>query len=380
MVAAFTLISGAGGKRMPFGSFISALSAIALGGALGFVLQRGRFCLNSAFRDIIFVKDVTMFRAYLLCVAVAIVGTNILDSTGLIMTFDSDTGQLVSTGLLRQNVVPFANILGGFLFGVGIVLAGGCASGIVYRLGEGQVAAMVAIFGFFFGIAMTTDGMLSPVRELLKSWRFDINGKSNLALWDFFGGGPAAKWITIAVFVTAVLIFVFKGKPTFGKSGKGFSWGLTGLLVGLLTILGWEISSFFGGVPRGLAITTPLREFFNSVLYNSSNSPFPEFSFLGYFKGTWGVFFILAVPLGGALSAVLLKEFKWKAPQAKEMLTVFFGSILMGIGAVIAGGCNLGHGVTGMSTMSVASLVSIISIVLGNWTMVYFKFIKPMQD
>ena len=365
---------------MPFGSFGSALSAIALGGALGFVLQRGRFCLNSAFRDIIFVKDVTMFRAYLLCVAVAIIGSNLLDSAGLIMTIDPDSGQLVSTALLRQNVVPFANIVGGFLFGIGIVLAGGCASGIVYRLGEGQVAAMVAIFGFFFGIAMTTDGMLSPVRELLKSWRFEINGKSNLALWDFFGGGPAAKWITIAVFVTALLIYVFKGKPTFRKSGKGFSWGLTGLLVGLLTILGWEISSFFGGVPRGLAITTPIREFFNSVLYNSSHSPFPEFSFLGYFKGTWGVFFILAVPLGGALSAILLKEFKWKTPQAKEMLTVFFGSILMGIGAVIAGGCNLGHGVTGMSTMSVASLVSIISIILGNWTMVYFKFIKPMKD
>jgi len=65
---------------------------------------------------------------------------------------------------------------------------------------------------------------------------------------------------------------------------------------------------------------------------------------------------------------------------AAEFLTVFFGSILMGVGAVIAGGCNLGHGVTGMSTMAVSSLVAIISIILGNWTMVYFKLIKPMQD
>ena len=163
-------------------------------------------------------------------------------------------------------------------------------------------------------------------------------------------------------------------------SGRGYSWGLTGLLVGLLTIIAWEVSSFFGGIPRGLAITTPLREFFNSVLYNSSNSPFQEFSFLGIFRGTWGVFFILAVPIGGAVSALALKEFKWKIPPAKEVITVFFGSILMGIGAVIAGGCNLGHGVTGMSTMSITSLVGISSIVLGNWVMVYFKFIKPMDD
>lgn len=365
---------------MPFGSVVSALSAVVVGLALGFIFQRGRFCLNSAFRDIIFVRDLTFFRAYLLCIAVAILGTNILDSAGLIMTFDQESGQFVSTGLLRQNVVPVANVLGGFLFGLGIVLAGGCASGIVYRFGEGQLAALMAIIGFFFGVAMTTDGLLSPVRELLKSYRLEVYGKSNLAIWDLFGGGPIAKWVTIGVFVIAALAFVLKGKPTFGKSGRGYSWGLTGVLVGLLTIIGWEVSSFFGGMPRGLAIATPLREFFNSVLYNSSHSPFPEFSFLGYFKGTWGVFFIFAVPFGAALSAIGLKEFKWKIPQAKEVLTVFFGSIIMGIGATIAGGCNVGHGITGMSTMSLASLVSISSIILGNWTMVYFKFIKPMND
>ena len=133
-------------------------------------------------------------------------------------------------------------------------------------------------------------------------------------------------------------------------------------------------------MPRGLAITTPLREAFSSLLFNHSYSPFPEFSFFWIFNGTWGVFFIFAVPLGAYVSALGLKEFKWKTPPAKEALTVFFGSILMGIGAVIAGGCNLGHGVTGMSTMAVSSLVAISAIILGNWTMVYFKFIKPMED
>jgi uncharacterized membrane protein YedE/YeeE len=364
---------------MPYGSYVSALTAVGVGLALGFVLQRGRFCLNSAFRDIIFIKDFTLFRAYLLCVVVALVGTNVLEDAGLIMSFDHETSQLVSTTLLRQNFVPVANILGGFLFGLGIVLAGGCASGIVYRVGEGQMAALIAVIGFFFGIGMTADGLLSPINKFLKSFKVEIFGKTNPAIWDLFGGSPTAKWATIAVFSLAALAFVFKGKPTFGKSGKGYSWGLTGVLVGLITILAWEISSLFGGIPRGLAITTPLREFFNSVLTNSSHSPFPEFSFIGLFKGTWGVFFILAVPLGAALSSSGLKEFKWKIPPAKEVLTVFFGSILMGIGAVVAGGCNLGHGVTGMSTMSLASLVAITAIVLGNWTMVYFKFIRETE-
>lgn len=374
-----THIFGTGGKHMLYGSYVSALTAIVMGLSLGFILQRGRFCLNSAFRDIIFIKDFTLFRSYLLCVVVALIGTNMLEDAGLIMYFDPDAGQLVSTGLLRQNFVPLAIALGGFLFGLGIVLAGGCASGIVYRVGEGQMAAVIAVIGFFFGIGMTTDGLLSPLNKYLKSFNVEIFGKKNPAIWDLFGGGPTSKWATIAVFSIIVLAFVFKGKPTFGKSGKGFSWGLTGVLIGLLTIFAWEISSVFGGVPRGLAITTPLREFFNSMLLNSSHSPFPEFSFLGLFKGTWGVFFILAVPMGAALSSFGLKEFKWKIPPAKEVLTVFFGSILMGVGAVIAGGCNLGHGVTGMSTMSLASLLGITSIILGNWTMVYFKFIREME-
>jgi len=365
---------------MPFNSLLSAFSAVIMGLSLGFILQRGRFCLNSAFRDIIFIKDVDLFRAYLLCMVVALVGTNLLEDTGLIMRFDPGVGHFVSSGLLRQNFVPIANVLGGFLFGLGIVLAGGCASGIVYRLGEGQIAALVAIVGFFFGVAMTTDGMLSPVRNYLKSYHVNIFGVSDPSFWDSFGHGPVAKWTTIAIISIVVLAYVFKGKPSFGKNGKGYSWGLTGVLIGLLTIVAWEISSIFGGMPRGLAITTPIRELFNSMLTNSTHSPFKEFSFLGIFRGTWGVFFIFAVPLCAAISSLGLKEFQWKVPPAKEILTVFFGSILMGIGAVIAGGCNLGHGITGMSTGSVASFVAISSIVLGNWTMVYFKFIKPMND
>jgi len=365
---------------MPHGSFLSVITAIALGGALGFVMQRGRFCLNSAFRDIIFVKDYTMFRAYLLCVVVAILGSNFLETMGWLSGVNAQSQQVVVYSLLRQNFVPVANIVGGFLFGLGIVLAGGCASGIVYRLGEGQVSALIATFGFFFGIVMTQSGLISPAHKFLSSLKLSVGGVSNPALWDFFGGGTTAKWLTIAAFCIAALVFVFKGKPTFGKSGKGYSWGLTGLLLGLLTASAWWVSSRYGGMPRGLAITTPLREAFSSLLFNHSYSPFPEFSFFGIFNGTWGVYFIFAVPLGAYLSALGLKEFKLKTPPAKEALTVFFGSILMGIGAVIAGGCNLGHGVTGMSTMAVSSLVAISSIILGNWTMVYFKFIKPMDE
>ena len=359
------------------GSYFSIISAIILGLSLGFVLQRGRFCLNSAFRDILVMEDLTLFRAYLISVVVAIIGSNLLEDLGLLLFINQQTGEFVSTGLMRQNLIPVANIFGGFIFGLGIVLAGGCASGIVYRLGEGQVAAVIAIIGFFFGVVVTLNGILSPLYRYLKGFGIEISGKTNPALWDLFGGGPTAKWSTIIIFSLAVAAFVFKGKPRFGKTRtKTYTWGLAGLLIGLLTISAWWASSLFGGIPTGLAITTPLRELFNAVLYKSSHSPFPEVSFLGIFKGSWGVFFIFAVPLGAFISAIRRNEFSWKIPPAKQFLTVFLGSIMMGSGAVIAGGCNLGHGVTGMSTMAISSMEAITYIILGNWTMVYFKFIK----
>jgi len=360
------------------GSFINIISAILLGLSLGYILQRGRFCLNSAFRDIIFLENMTMFRAYLISVVVAIIGSNLIQDMGYMITSSPQTGEIIHTSLLRQNFLPLANILGGFLFGMGIVLAGGCASGIVFRLGEGQAAAIIAIIGFFFGVVMTTDGIFRPLHSYLKTFTFEIGGMQNPAFWHLFGQGMTVKWVSIAVLSLIIMVYVFMGKPKFGLTKtKTYTWALTGLMIGLLTMAGWWISSYFGGFPRGLAITTPTRELFNSLLYNSSHSPFQEFTFLGIFRGTWGVFFIFSVPLGAFISAKSRQEFSWKIPPVGQFLTSFGGSVMMGVGAVIAGGCNLGHGITGVSTGAVSSIIAITAIVMGNWTMSYFKFIRP---
>jgi len=359
-------------------SIISIISAVILGLSLGYILQRGRFCLNSAFRDIIFLENMTMFRAYLVSVVVAIIGSNLIQDLGFMITTNPQTGAIMHTSLLRQNFLPLANILGGFLFGLGIVLAGGCASGIVFRLGEGQAAAIIAIIGFFFGVVMTTDGVFSPLLHYLKSFSFEIGGIKNPAFWHLFGHGMTVKWISIVIFSIIILAYVFKGKPKLGLTKtKTYTWAMTGVLIGILTMCGWWVSSYFGGFPRGLAITTPMRELFNSLLYNSSHSPFQEYSFLGIFRGTWGVFFIFSVPLGAFFSAKARQEFSWKIPPVGQFLTVFGGSVMMGVGAVIAGGCNLGHGITGVSTGAISSIVAITAIVMGNWTMSYFKFIRP---
>lgn len=350
------------------------LSGLLVGILFGFVLQRGRYCMNSAFRDIIFINDFTLFRSYLLALLVSIIGANLLEDLGFMGEF----------GLRRQSFNIIANIVGGYIFGIGIVMAGGCGSGIVYRIGEGYVSAFVATLGFASSLVATYHGPLKPVMQFLKSFKVSIgNGAeavSNPALWDLLGG-QSMKWIVIAVIAAIIIPIVLKGKPFAKGPKKGYSWSLTGLLLGLILILALWASNYWGGQTRGLSAAGPTAEAFLAITMGDSMSKFdPMFDFWGIFKGTWSALYIFGIPLGAYLSARGLGEFKLQAPPASEIMRVFAGSLIMGFGAATAGGCTVGHALTGVSSLALSSIVATIFIILGNWTMVYFMFIKPMKD
>lgn len=122
------------------------VSGLLVGVLFGFVLQRGRFCMNSAFRDIILGRDFTLFKSLGAAILVAMIGFSIMAMTGII-------------SLNPKPLMWGANLVGGLVFGMGMVLAGGCASGITYRAGEGMVGAMVAIAGFGLAALMTGAGV-----------------------------------------------------------------------------------------------------------------------------------------------------------------------------------------------------------------------------
>jgi uncharacterized membrane protein YedE/YeeE len=304
------------------------------------------------------------------------IGANLLEDMGWLRHFD-ETGALVTGELYRQAFVPWANIIGGYLFGMGIVLAGGCGSGILYKMGDGSLAYLFAVVGFFFGIVMTKFGIFKPVYDALIATQVTVGDGVTPTLYNIIG---VNKWIVIALITVVLLFFVFQGKPFTKAKGKGYSWSVAGLLVGLIAVAAWWASEYFGGKARGLSFTGPLREFFLAVLMgNSQASADVSRSALGI-TFSWSSLYILAVPLGAYLSAKLLKEVKLKVPPAGELLKVLLGGFIMGIGAQIGGGCNIGHGLTGVSTLAVSSWVANTFIILGNWTMAYFILIRPMRD
>ncbi len=350
------------------------VSGLLIGAAFGFALQRGRFCVNSAFREVLF-QDYTMLRAYLLAVAVTMIGANLIEDMGWIQHVN-EAGVMAPVELYRQGFAPFANIIGGFIFGMGIVLAGGCGSGILYRVGEGNLAYVMAVCGFIFGIVVMRFGFLKPVFDALTNYQVSVGEDTVPTLYNIIG---INKWIVIAVVTIPILYFVFQGKP-FQKAKKGYSWSLAGLLVGVIAIAAFWASGYFTGRARGLSFTGPVREFFLGVFFGDSKVPAAESTSILGITMSWSAFYVLTVPIGAYISGKFMNEVKLKVPPADELLKVMFGGFVMGVGAQLGGGCNIGHSLTGVSTLAVSSWVANAFIILGNWTMVYFLLIKPMQD
>jgi len=117
--------------------------------AFGFVLQRSRFCFASAFRDLFLFGHGRIMRGILGGLAVATVGFAVLMQR---MVPDPGLGVIAP----EAHVAPLGVhlILGGLLFGVGMVLAGGCVSGSLYRIGEGYLASVVALLGIVAGLGL----------------------------------------------------------------------------------------------------------------------------------------------------------------------------------------------------------------------------------
>jgi uncharacterized membrane protein YedE/YeeE len=117
----------------------------------GFVLQRSRFCFASAFRDLFLLGDARMMKGVIAGLGVATAGFAVLMAR---LLPEVGFGSLP----LGATVLPLGihTLLGGVLFGIGMVLAGGCTSGSLYRAGEGYVGSMVALLGIMLGLEISS--------------------------------------------------------------------------------------------------------------------------------------------------------------------------------------------------------------------------------
>ena len=300
--------------------------------------------MNTAFRSLIFDKDLSVFRAYILVLLINIVGVNLLDEFRII----------------TMTITPFfwlATIVGGFIFGIGMVFAGGCASGTCYRAGKGMVGSILALSGFALGVATSRIGILNPVERFLRRPTLDILGEE-VTLVNLLG---INRWIVIGVLVIVGAIWLLRAPKD--RFVIGWSWRKTGLIIGVIAVLAWMASSFTGR-DYGLSVTGPAIGVMRFLIVGDVDAL------------DWGFFLIVGLPLGAFIAAKVTGEFGWKAPSPERMAQQLGGGVIMGVGASLAGGCNIGHGLTGVSTLAISSITATVFTILGVWTATYFVFAR----
>ncbi len=336
------------------------IGGLIVGVLFGFVLQRGRFCMNSAFRDIILLKEFKLAKAVVIALITLMIGFAIFAMAGVI-------------DLAPKPLKIWGAIVGGLVFGIGMVLAAGCASGTTYRVGEGMMGSVVAGFGLTIGALMTAFGVLSDAKVFLQETLIGTVANP-LTLFGEFDLILTPIFMLILGIVGAVLTFYFWGLPALKKRTEGeplvkfdnavesifkkaYPWWVTGIVIGIIGIVAYVASNAVLGITGG---------WMDLSLWLTTGDVV-----------VWAGFIIVGIILGSFISAFISGEFKIRVPKdGLTLLKQLIGGILMGFGAVTAMGCNITNILGGVPQLSLHSIITGACIMFGSWIMAYLLFMR----
>lgn len=301
------------------------ITGFALGIILGFVFQRGRFCVTGAFRDVWLSKSTRWLTAFLLAIAVQAVLVQALTSAGLISP--------------SAPTLALAAVAGGsFLFGIGIVLAGGCATGTYYRSGEGLIGSWIGLGLYAFVSAAMKYGVGADFTARVRDQTIDAT-----TIQDTLG---ISAWVPVLAFAALVgYLLVRQNRRSSAplatlpakRTGiahllfeKKWTPNTTAIIVGAVAALAYPLSQATGR-NAGLGITTPSANIVEFLTTGQADLI------------DWGVAFVLGLIPGSYIAAKASGEFRLRAPDASTAVRAVFGGTIMGVGASLAGGCTIGN-------------------------------------
>lgn len=310
------------------------LGGLLAGAGYGYVAQRGAFCLNSGFRFIATKRDTTKVKALGVALVVQMLAVPVLFALGW-----------ASSGF--PPFFPAGAVIGGLLFGMSMHWAVGCAAGVWYKAGAGNLGALGAIAGMAVGATLFEVGPLRGLRDTLRG----LAGQEvtvqpaqalGLPLW--------ALTIPVGVIILALL---WRTRVT---TAGAWTWWRTGALLGLVGVAAWPLAMPVDR-PFGLSIIPGSVD-----LVQALGGTLPAST--GF--GAWDVLLVVGIALGAALAVRGKKGEKWKAPGRRELARKVTGGLGLGAGASLAGGCTVGHGLTGVALLAPGSLVTLAAIAAGS--------------
>lgn len=353
-----------------------------LGVVFGFFANKTNFCTMGAVSDVVNMGDWGRMRAWLLAIAVAIIGTNYLAYSGAI-----DITKTIYTG---QNLQWLAHVVGGLTFGVGMTLASGCGNKTLVRVGGGNLKAVVVFIYMAYAAQLTLRGVFAPIRvSLLQAPAVTANLSTNQTLPHLFGGmfgldlatAQMVFALAIGLAITAFVVF----SKSFWENKDNF---LAGIVLGAVVVGGWYVTGKvgFGEDPESL----------QEIVFGTNSKLAESMSFIAPSAYTvelwalwtdtstvvtWGIATVFGVGIGSFLYAIATKAFRWEHfVSAQDMFRHIIGGTLMGFGGVTAMGCTIGQGLTGFSTLSVGAIITFVSIVLGATALMKYEYWRMMRE
>lgn len=331
---------------------------LLIGIVFGFIVYRTNFCTMGSISDILSFGDYRRFRAWLLAGAVGILGVAWVQSL--------DIADFSTTMYLSPSFAWGANVVGGLLFGFGMVFSGGCISRNLVRAGGGDLRSVVVlmitgVFGY-----MTIGGLLGPLRvALFTPLTSDLSeaGMETQSLGAVVSGitgmeEATASMSAVIVLAVAILVYCFANKD-FRSSPRNI---IAGVGIGLCVVAGWLLTALaqddFADVAVPLISLSFVRPAGDTLDYAM------RFTALG--APGFGVVTLAGTLIGGLLGALFMGRVNLTTFADKDdSIRNMFGAAFMGIGGVLALGCTVGQALTGFSTLAVGSILTFLCIVLG---------------
>ncbi len=326
------------------------LAGLAIGLIYGAVGLLSGFCLMSSMRGWLAEGDRRLVRTYALAIAVAIAASQFLAGSGMV-----DLGRSI---YLQQTFSVPVLFLGGLLFGYGMVLSNGCGSRALVLLGRGNLRSFVVVIVLAIAAQMTLKGLIAPARmALVQASQTTVSVNSLPSLLVVFGLAESlSRALAAAATVVALILFAF-AQPAFRRSPGQIA---AGVIVGLLVAGGWYVTGYLGAddfnpVPvTSLTFIAPIADALQYAMLSTGLTL------------NFGVATVVGVFAGSLATALATGRFKLEGYSSpRHMLRSGAGAALMGVGGVMAFGCSIGQGLTGLSTLALGSFVALAGILLG---------------
>jgi len=331
-------------------------SGFAIGIAFGAIVQRTNYCIMGAVADYAISGDLRRMRAWMLAIAVAIVGTQALHLGAAV-----DLHQ----AFFRAPLLPLGGlVLGGLAFGFGMVIACGCSSRSLVNAAGGDLRALVTLIVMGLTGYMTVRGLLAPARI----WLNEASGLNlaSIGLSDSGLGSVLAASSGLSEHAATVAALLATALPlaVFALGDAGFRrqrrYLIASVSLGLLIGSGWFVTGVLGAddfEPHPLLSLRFVAPIGDSLQY------------LMLFTGiqvSFGVATVGGVLTGAFAASIASGSFRLRGfEDVQETGRYLAGGALMGVGGVLSMGCTVGQGMSGVSTLAVGSFIAVAAIICG---------------